>query len=286
MCRFLVYKGREMFMSDLLIRAEQSLIQQSFKSREREEPLNGDGFGVGWYVPHVDVTPCVFTSIQPAWSNRNLYRLATKMKSGLFFAHVRAASPGMSVSELNCHPFQHDRYLWMHNGSIAEFPRIRRRLRDSLGDAAYDTIEGNTDSEHAFSIFLDQLAPAADALSTEALGDLVRRTIGRLNGLARDANIATPSHFNFAVTDGMSLVATRYVSSDASAPLTLYYALGDRFEVFSGAYRMRPAAGRPEAIIIASEPVSEQREDWTEVPANHMISVTPELDVRLTAIEG
>ena len=88
MCRFLVYKGRDMFMSDLLIRAEQSLIQQSFKSREREEPLNGDGFGVGWYAPEIDPTPCVFTSIQPAWSNRNLYRIAEKVKSNLFFDTV------------------------------------------------------------------------------------------------------------------------------------------------------------------------------------------------------
>lgn len=286
MCRFLVYKGHEMFMSDLLIHAEQSLIQQSFKSREREEPLNGDGFGVGWYTREIDLVPCVFTSIQPAWSNRNLHRLADKTKSDLFFAHVRAATPGSSVSELNCHPFQCDRYLWMHNGAIAEFPRLKRRLRESLGDAAYDTIQGNTDSEHAFSVFLDQLAPAAEALSTEVLGDTVRRTIERLNRLAREAGIATPSHFNFAVTDGMSLVATRYVSHADATPHSLYYALGDRFEVVSGAYRMRPAAEHPGAIIIASEPISEQRADWTEIPANHMISVTPELDVRLTAIDG
>ena len=284
MCRFLVYKGRDMFMSDLLIRAEQSLIQQSFKSREREEPLNGDGFGVGWYAPEIDPTPCVFTSIQPAWSNRNLYRIAEKVKSGLFFAHVRAASPGMAVSELNCHPFQHDRYLWMHNGSIGEFPRIRRRLRESLGDAAYDTIQGNTDSEHAFSVFLDQLAGGGDALSTDGLGATVARTIDRLDAFGREAKIATPSHFNFAVTDGRSLIATRYVSNDAVPPHTLYYALGDRFEVVAGGYRMRPAAGRAEAIIIASEPVSEQRADWIEMPPNHMISVTPELDVRLTPI--
>jgi hypothetical protein len=29
MCRFLVYKGRGMYMSDLLLKAEQSLIMQS-----------------------------------------------------------------------------------------------------------------------------------------------------------------------------------------------------------------------------------------------------------------
>lgn len=59
-------------------------------------------------VPHP--TPSlplqVFTSITPAWNNENLNRLATKLESGVIFAHVRAAYPGMPVSEQNCHPFQ------------------------------------------------------------------------------------------------------------------------------------------------------------------------------------
>jgi hypothetical protein len=33
--------------------------------------LNGDGFGIGWFSPderrEVDPSPCVFTSITPAW---------------------------------------------------------------------------------------------------------------------------------------------------------------------------------------------------------------------------
>ena len=150
MCRFLVYKGREMFMSDLLTKAEQSLIMQSFKAREREEPLNGDGFGVGWYLPYIDPDPCVFVSTSPAWSNRNLHRLAEKVRSSCFFAHVRAATAGQFVSEANCHPFQHEQFLWMHNGAIADFRKIRRVLRESLGDVAYDAIEGTTDSERVF----------------------------------------------------------------------------------------------------------------------------------------
>jgi len=31
---------------------------------------------------------------------------------------VRAAMPGMPVSEQNCHPFQWGRYMWMHNGMV------------------------------------------------------------------------------------------------------------------------------------------------------------------------
>jgi predicted glutamine amidotransferase len=50
MCRFLVYKGTDMLMADLLTRSAQSLIRQSYRARELEEPLNGDGFGIGWYA--------------------------------------------------------------------------------------------------------------------------------------------------------------------------------------------------------------------------------------------
>ena len=128
MCRFLAYKGHPVLMADLLTRSEQSLIRQSFKAREREEPLNGDGFGVGWYAFEIDPTPCVFTSVQPAWANRNLQRLADKIQSTCLFAHVRAASPGSPVTELNCHPFQYGNLLWMHNGRIAGFRQIRRAL--------------------------------------------------------------------------------------------------------------------------------------------------------------
>ena len=70
---------------------------------------------LGWYSPEegcvaqqrpADPTPCTFTSITPAWNNDNLGRLACKITSPLVFAHVRAAYPGMPVSEQNCHPFQ------------------------------------------------------------------------------------------------------------------------------------------------------------------------------------
>ena len=146
MCRFLIYRGREAFLSDLLMRSEQSLIRQSYKALEREEPLNGDGFGVGWYAHDIDPVPCVFTSTTPAWSNRNLERIAEKIRSTCVFAHVRAASPRSGISQFNCHPFQHQQFLWMHNGWIPDFHQIRRRLRDRLGDAFYNTILGTTDT--------------------------------------------------------------------------------------------------------------------------------------------
>ncbi len=74
-------------------------------------------------------------------NNENLGRLSCKIVSPLVFAHVRAAYPGMPVSEQNCHPFQWGRYMWMHNGVVGGFMRIRRALLASLSDAAYDTVQ-------------------------------------------------------------------------------------------------------------------------------------------------
>lgn len=68
----------------------------------------GDGFGVGWYDSEPDegsATPCIFTSVTPAWSNSNLVRLAERIKSPLLFAHVRASTSG-AVTEANCHPWK------------------------------------------------------------------------------------------------------------------------------------------------------------------------------------
>ena len=49
MCRLVAYLGRPILMEKLLIEPKNSLINQSFNAKEIEEPLNGDGFGVGWY---------------------------------------------------------------------------------------------------------------------------------------------------------------------------------------------------------------------------------------------
>jgi ergothioneine biosynthesis protein EgtC len=285
MCRFLVYKGRDMLLSDLLTRSEQSLIRQSFKAREREEPLNGDGFGVGWYNPEIDPTPCVFNSIRPAWGDRNLHRLADKIRSTCVFAHVRAASYGLSVSELNCHPFEYDRFLWMHNGGVANFTRIKRRLRATLSDEMYNSIEGTTDSEHIFALYIDQILQKLDNYTAEDLVDAMKTTINQLNAWTEESGATVPSRYNFAVTDGQTIVATRYINDREMPPHSLYVSTGDAFENVDGQYRMRPLQRHANAVIIASEPLTEDRSDWTEVPRNHIVLVTPELHMRTIPIE-
>ena len=287
MCRFIAYAGAPLLMADLLYRPVNSLIMQSHHARERAEPLNGDGFGVGWYVPDIDPTPCVQRSVTPAWSNRNLQNLATKTRASLLFAHVRAASPGMAVNEANVHPFAYDRFTWMHNGSVAGFHQFKRALREGLKDEFYDMIQGTTDSEHAFALFLDTLnVPFGEATAADLRRALVG-TIARLNELARRAGVVEPSYCNFAVTDGRAVVVSRYCSAEGIPGQSLHYSRGLRFECLPGGIcdmHAVGAEGEASAVIVASEKLTDDRSDWTPVADNHTVTVLHDLSVEVEEI--
>ncbi len=284
MCRFVIYKGPKMRMSELLTESEQSLIHQSYRAREREEPLNGDGFGVGWYGDDADSVPGVFTSIRPAWSNRNLRRLAARISSRCIFAHVRAATPGMSVSELNCHPFLHRHYLWMHNGRVEAFRKLRRGLLASLPDPLFEFVQGNTDSELSFALFLHELESFKAKPGISDYAEAMQRMLARLISASRDAGVSSPSYYNFAFTDGENIVATRFVDHPGFSPETLYISTGDDFAVVDGRYRMRPAKGSCRTLIVASEPLTDSTDDWQPVAHNHLLMITPDLGVKTRPI--
>jgi predicted glutamine amidotransferase len=288
MCRFLCYRGPEILLADLLYRPTNSLILQSFHAKERTEPLNGDGFGVGWYVPQISSTPCVFASLTPAWSNQNLRQISEHVKSGCFFAHVRAASPGMRVSEANCHPFQYGRFLWMHNGIIRDFWRIKCRLCASLPDPLYNMIGGTTDSEHAFAVFLHLLGDTERICSASKMGQALMETVAQLERWTGDAGFSGPSYYNFAVTDGQSVVAVRYVSDATVEPQSLYYSTGGKYECSpDGVCSFCECDVREKTIIIASERLTSNQEDWFRVAPNHVLTIEPDLTatVRLMDVE-
>jgi glutamine amidotransferase len=182
---------------------------------------------------------------------------------------------------LNGHPFQAGRFLWLHNGRIHGFQRIKRRLCDHLDDAEYDAIQGTTDSEHAFALFLHELGSAEDEYEAEQLLDAMRRMVRIIERWLEDADPDAPSRLNFAVTDGHNLVATRYVTGDGARPESLYVAQGERLEVHDGKYRMGSSGSGKGSVIVASEPLTEVQDDWHAVPVNHAVTVTPDLEVAI-----
>ncbi|KIK05459.1 hypothetical protein K443DRAFT_675022 [Laccaria amethystina LaAM-08-1] len=289
MCRFVIYKGTSpVQLSHLLTRPCHSIINQAFDSRlrlDRRRPMNGDGFGVGWYDSVYDEElgsqPCIFTSVTPAWNNINLTRLAEKIKSPLVFGHVRATTAG-SLSLDNCHPFVHGKLMFMHNGALADFHSFKRRLLSDLPDVAFNMVQGNTDSEWAFALLLSKLPdPDAKTFTLETLRKAMLETIATLNTYAEECGITEPSLLNFCVTDGESVVVTRYISSRKDEAASLWFSSGTEFSEYAegGHYRMSKADKRESIIMIASEPLTFERADWMEIKTNHMVVITSKMNL-------
>jgi len=247
--------------------------------------MNGDGFGVGWYDSVYDeelgTQPCIFTSVTPAWNNINLTRLAEKIKSPLVFGHVRATTAG-SLSLDNCHPFVHGKLMFMHNGGIAQWELIKRSLQKELPDVAFNMVQGNTDSEWAFALFISKLPdPNARTFTPDILRRAMLDTIASLNVFAEVAGVTEPSLMNFCVTDGDTVIATRYISSDKDESASLWFSSGTTFseDAEGGHYKMSKADKRENIIMVASEPLTFERADWMEIKTNTLVVITPRFNL-------
>lgn len=278
----MAYLGSPIIIDQLLYQPKNSLVNQSINAKELEEPLNGDGFGIGWYVPDVNFEPVTFVSVHPAWSNRNLRNLAPKIKSECFIAHVRAASVG-EVSESNCHPFQYSNLLMMHNGGVENFSNIKRKLREPLTDELYNWIKGQTDSEHIFAYLLNTLFRNFDSVTPDTVAQSFEQTFKDLKKLMMDSEIKEPAYLNMVFTNGAFLVGTRYVTDPKEEPLTLYHSEGSRYVVEDGITRLEAPEDDDHAVLIVSERLTDDK-DWTIIPPNHFVIVENSLNVRIRPI--
>jgi len=70
------------YLEELILKPEHSLIDQSLESRSGATTTNGDGFGIGWYGDRE--TPGVYKNVQPAWNDNNLRDLTAHIESPCF----------------------------------------------------------------------------------------------------------------------------------------------------------------------------------------------------------
>src|SRR3954454_6779332 len=202
MCRWLGYLGSPIEPRELLYDPERSLIEQSRRHAPDMAVPNGDGFGLGWYGRR-DVA-ALYHNATPAWGDRNLHTLASEVSSPLFLAHVRAAT-GTPVQETNCHPFRHENWLFVHNGSIAGYPDVRHDLVGAIAPAFFNTLQGSTDSETMFCLAL------TFGLREEPLPAL-ERMAGFVEATCHAHGIEHPLQMTLGLSDGLRLYAVRYSS--------------------------------------------------------------------------
>ena len=263
MCRWLAYSGTPLLVGDLLYKPKHSLIDQSLHARMEPQTTNGDGFGIGWYA-ETDA-PVLYKDIEPAWNDRNLRELSSQIRSRLIFAHIRA-STGTPVQQTNCHPFRFGKWLWMHNGQIGGFQKVKRELVLAVDADLYPFIEGSSDTEIFFFLALtfglDEDPPGA-----------VERAVGFIERVGRRLGIEDAVRLSVAVSDGKFVWAFRYCSE--GVPPSLYYSTN--IDTLRKQHPEIPVFSTlsDETRLVVSEPLTDLAGAWNEVPASHYGVIEP-----------
>jgi len=259
MCRWLAYSGSPILLEEVLFKTDHSLIDQSLRATDAPTTTNGDGFGIGWYGKRDK--PGVYRDVRPAWNDKNLQALAAQIEAPMFLAHVRATT-GSPVQRTNCHPFNHENWLFVHNGAINEFGKLHRELAFAVSPELFPYISGSTDSELMFLL----------ALTFGMEGDVqagIARMAGFVEHAAAKQGIGDALQMTLGISDGESLFAVRYST------------VGDSRSLFHSASReatmeIAPETGRfsRDARAIVSEPLSHLREEWIPVPESSFVKIS------------
>lgn len=282
MCRFLTYSGPTTYINQLVLDACHSLVVQSKASKKTNLPVNGDGFGMAWYpildkviqtsdTNKIPLEPIVFKSPEPAWNNKNLHQLAHKIPLQHGFVHIRDATGGSSVHHDNCHPFQWQSYLWMHNGLLDDFTKVKRPLLSCLSERAFQFLQGETDSEIAFALFLDKINWQVN-LTAEQIKQGLFDCMSHIMKIRQQHGATSNAFMNFAITNGEDTIVTRFSSLASVQPSSLFVTQGELFQQ-QGKLTIKPSATvQPNtSCVIASEPLTHDSRHWQKIDRNHFV---------------
>ena len=283
MCRFVAYLGKPILADEILLKPKNSLFKQSYHALETDMPVNGDGFGVGWYNSSVRKEPALFRSIRPAWNDENLKYNASMIKTGCFLAHIRAATHG-SVSIDNCHPFHFKEYLMMQNGGILNFSKIKKTLINRLDEESFQWIQGQTDTQYIFALFMTIVKEkaATQTLELEDLATCFSETFAEIEDMKKAHRLDSPSLYNLVLTNGKAMIATKYSTQPEIENRSLYIASeAECYIGEDGHLKFRESVPEDFSVLISSERLSPEKSIWQKIPENRAILVDEGLNVQI-----
>lgn len=211
-----------------------------------------------------------------------LRQLVGEFDTEALLVHARHATVGNHKDE-NTQPFRHRRWLFAHVGTIEGFEAVRPAILAELPDHLRRGIMGETDSEHAFALFLKILRDIGQVedldLPPSAAGRALALTVKRIDELCRAAGAQKSSTLGFVATNGRILAATRRGNP-------LFYALlegilpCEREGISAGAKETDPRFGahrRVKAVCVATH--IRAPNGFIEVPECSVVTVSRELQV-------
>jgi len=283
MCRVLSYLGSPILVEDLLYKPDNSLIKQTYHPIYMRL-LNLAGFGlVAWDECSYDsLIPFIYKTDQLPFYDENLRKITRKITPHCLLTHIRGVpyTEKRVVSKQNVHPFLFPGtdIAFAHNGALFNFSELKYELLDYIKPSIKMHIQGTTDSEWLYAIFLSQLEESKGSVI-----DAILETFKIIKNLRIKHNFGINSPMNFFLSNGKFIIATRFVFDYGWLPIdvekfdlahlnyhSLWYTYGEKYELINNEYVMKSGKQR-KSIIIASEPLTEDTTSWIEVPEYTLI---------------
>ena len=151
-----------------------------------------------------------------------------------------------------------------------------------------EKIQGTTDSEWIYALFLSQLDDPYTASDVDEIKRAVEESLRIISAARERHEISISSSMNLFITDGDTLVAVRYCFDfgcyKTSSPeevheanfnfLSLWYTTGREFGFHEDEWKMIGGSDTADSIIVASEPLTVDTSSWLQVPEYSMLSAT------------
>ena len=230
MCRLLgIRASNSLQLSRELLSAPNALRKQSLK--------HPDGWGIasfsssGWRLKR---------GVDPALRSSAFAAAARSLDTEVAIAHVRKASVG-GLTVANTHPFVHEGWAFAHNGTVQGFETRRAGIERAIAPSLRKLLQGETDSERLFLLFLTNLRHSRVADPLDQAANALARVASHV--LTTDPpGLPKPSSVNVLCSDGDRFLALRLNR-------TLGYATG-------ASPRATPARTGQlvDQVLVASEP--------------------------------
>lgn len=258
MCRLYALRANEPTRVECsLVHAQNALMAQS--AGDTEGLVHGHGWGVADYT---DGLPMVEKQVWAAYDGEHFAKKAARVYAHTVVAHVRRATVGIPAIE-NTHPFAHGRWIFVHNGTVPDFLKVRDRMIEEIDPLLRNDIAGTTDSEHIFYYILSLHLKHPE----QPLMEIMRQAIRQVADWSAEVTPGRKVGLNMIMTDGDHFAGSRFGR-------TLWHLERDyTFECpicgRSHVHHERGADYR--SVEIASEPLSD--ENWLEIPDSHVYTV-------------
>ncbi|HZH02330.1 MAG TPA: class II glutamine amidotransferase [Myxococcaceae bacterium] len=254
------------FRSNTPGEVHQSLVLEKNSLRVQSQE-HKDGWGIAYYQ---QAAPEVALGLGPAHLDPDFERVSNLVSSHAVIAHVRLASVG-AVNLRNAHPFVYRQWTFAHNGTVCDFAQHQQAIESLIAPDFLSLIQGETDSERCFYLFLTHLRAlgALDNTTLSQLAHALARTTEQLAELTRTTEAGkAPTATNFLVGDGRLMVCTRRNRS-------LFFSEGLKRKSPS-AHRAPENGTQLQQLVIASEELSSESH-WHEVAEDTLVGVDADL---------